>query len=151
MTLKPSSAKLRLVFDTNIYIAASSPTSFISRFVFGTKQGVNPYALFVSPAILMEIQAKLETKIGFPRAKAATYIAAVAEEATLVHPIATIRAIVSDPDDNIILECAVQARAHLIISADKHLLGLKTYEDIGIVHPSELKRMFADKIQPNAD
>lgn len=144
MTSKPSSDKLRLVFDSNIYIAASSPVSFISRFVFSPKREINPYELFVSPAILEEVQRKLEGRIGLPRALAARYIAAISEEAQVVHPGVVISAVLEDPDDNIILECSVQAKAHLIISADKHLLKLSSYEGIAIIHPRELKRMFPD-------
>lgn len=38
-----------------------------------------------------------------------------------------------DPDDNRILECAVEGRADLIVSHDRHLLSLKEYKRIPIV------------------
>ncbi|WP_114319288.1 putative toxin-antitoxin system toxin component, PIN family [Desulfotruncus arcticus] len=34
-------------------------------------------------------------------------------------------AIYEDPDDNMFLECAIEAKAEIIISGDDHLLGLK--------------------------
>jgi putative PIN family toxin of toxin-antitoxin system len=45
--------------------------------------------------------------------------------------------IVEDPFDNLFLALASENKAHLIISGDKHLLGLKEYDHIQIVTPSE--------------
>ena len=39
----------------------------------------------------------------------------------------------ADPTDNIFLECAVAGKADYIISGDKHLLDLKSYQGIPIV------------------
>jgi putative PIN family toxin of toxin-antitoxin system len=38
-----------------------------------------------------------------------------------------------DPTDNIFIECAVSGKADYIISGDKHLLELGTYEGINII------------------
>jgi predicted nucleic acid-binding protein len=40
--------------------------------------------------------------------------------------------ILVDMLDNRILECAKESGAHLIVTGDKHLLGLKEFEGIGI-------------------
>ena len=42
--------------------------------------------------------------------------------------------ILNDAPDNRILECAKQANADLIVTGDKHLLNLKSYENIGIAN-----------------
>jgi uncharacterized protein len=60
----------------------------------------------------------------------------------IVHPTRSIRAVPNDPDDDKILECAVAARAALIISSDPHLYKLKQFEDIQIFHASALKYIF---------
>ncbi|MBI9086449.1 MAG: putative toxin-antitoxin system toxin component, PIN family [Desulfobacterales bacterium] len=39
----------------------------------------------------------------------------------------------ADPSDDAFLHCAVKARVHAIISGDRHLLALETFEDIPIV------------------
>jgi uncharacterized protein len=36
-------------------------------------------------------------------------------------------------DDNRVLECAVKGSAHYIVTGDRHLLKLGTYESISIV------------------
>ena len=46
--------------------------------------------------------------------------------------------ICTDPDDNKILECAVDGKADFIITYDKHLLILKEYKKIKIITPEEL-------------
>jgi predicted nucleic acid-binding protein len=43
----------------------------------------------------------------------------------------------ADPDDDRIPECAVTAGADFIITGDKDLLRLKSYDSISIVTPSE--------------
>jgi predicted nucleic acid-binding protein len=50
--------------------------------------------------------------------------------------------IVRDPDDDKIIECALEAKADIIVTFDKDLLTLKTYAGISIVHPAMLKYLF---------
>jgi len=38
-----------------------------------------------------------------------------------------------DPDDNRVLECAIKGRADYIVTGDRHLLRLGSYEAIAIV------------------
>lgn len=40
----------------------------------------------------------------------------------------TVRAVPNDPDDNKFVECALAGRATFVVSGDRHLLGLDTYE-----------------------
>lgn len=67
---------------------------------------------------------------------------AITEIITVVNPGLKLDEIPANPDDNRILECAVEARADIIVSADKDLLRLKTFKDIQIFHPSNLKYIF---------
>ncbi len=54
-----------------------------------------------------------------------------------VVPSRRIAVIREDPPDNMFLECAVEARADYIISGDRHLKRLGTFEGIEILAPSE--------------
>jgi predicted nucleic acid-binding protein len=51
----------------------------------------------------------------------------------LVFPAQAIDAVPDDPDDNRILECAVAAGSHFIVTGDKHLLRFGQYDGIEIV------------------
>jgi len=41
-----------------------------------------------------------------------------------------------DPDDDMVVECAVAGDADYIVSGDSHLQALDTYQDIDIVSPA---------------
>lgn len=46
-----------------------------------------------------------------------------------------------DPDDNKIIECAVEGDVDYVISYNKHLLKLKEFKGIKIVKPEEFLRI----------
>jgi len=54
-----------------------------------------------------------------------------------VEPKTTLSVIKEDPDDDRILECAIEARSRFIITQDKDLLRLGDFEGIEIVRPEE--------------
>jgi predicted nucleic acid-binding protein len=41
--------------------------------------------------------------------------------------------------EDIILECAVEAAAHAVVTADRGLLQLKSYQGIVVIHPTMLQ------------
>jgi len=49
--------------------------------------------------------------------------------------------VLSDPDDDEVLACAIAANAQLIVSGDRDLLSLKTYRGIPIVNAAEAIRI----------
>lgn len=46
-----------------------------------------------------------------------------------------IQAVAADPDDNKYIEAAVEGLAQFVVTGDRHLLSLKSYENIRIVTP----------------
>src|SRR6266540_5466932 len=128
---------LRLVFDSNIYVAAAiKQGSYADQWLeaAGTDRRFNVY---VSEAILTEVAGKLVDKVGYSPDVTASFVERVSELAIVVEPSRQINAIPDDPPDNRILECAVEAQADIIVSADKDLYRhLKEFEGIRIIHPS---------------
>jgi predicted nucleic acid-binding protein len=57
--------------------------------------------------------------------------------ARCVAPSRVIDAVKDDPDDNRIVECAVEAGSELIVTEDNDLPRLGIFEGIGIVRPAE--------------
>jgi len=45
--------------------------------------------------------------------------------------------VISDPDDDVFVSCAVAVRAKYLISGNKHLLDLEQWQSIAIVAPHE--------------
>lgn len=134
---------LKVVFDTNIYVmAAGMPGGYIDYWLEFATPPARRFYLYTSPAILTEAQTKLEDRLQFERALAVEYIERLKGIATVVNPTQKLGVVKEDPDDNMVLECAVEAKANLIVSADRDLLKLKQYEQIQIHHPSNLKYIF---------
>jgi predicted nucleic acid-binding protein len=66
------------------------------------------------------------------------------ESATLVFVSETARHVTPDPNDEMVLECALAAEADVIVSGDKkHLLSLREFRGIPIIPPAEFLRRLA--------
>src|SRR6266536_5731430 len=139
---------LRLVFATNVYIAAAqAPGGYADYWL---RQASKRYRLYTSPEVLDELEKKLALKFGFEQRDIALFRKAIEGLATTVYPTRRIAVVDNDPDDNTVVECAVEANADLIISFDPDLYGLKRYEGIQILHPSSLKYIFPEQPQEAA-
>ena len=55
----------------------------------------------------------------------------------IVEPKVRLNIVNEDKDDNKILECAKEGKVDYIITQDKHLLKLGSFENIGILKPDE--------------
>ncbi|MCP8307789.1 MAG: putative toxin-antitoxin system toxin component, PIN family [archaeon] len=53
--------------------------------------------------------------------------------------------ITEDPDDNMIIETALDGRADYIVSGDKHLLMLKEFKGIKIIDVEEMLKILASQ------
>ncbi|HUD06530.1 MAG TPA: putative toxin-antitoxin system toxin component, PIN family [Candidatus Saccharimonadales bacterium] len=129
---------IRTVFDTNVYLAAVKKHSYASTHL-KRSQPNGPYALFISPEIIIEIRRKLEEKFNYSTEDSALFIDMIMLYANLVQPKQKVHGVLEDLDDHIILECALEAKAEMIVSSDRGLLRLKEFQGIKIIHPSILK------------
>ncbi|MCH7661097.1 MAG: putative toxin-antitoxin system toxin component, PIN family, partial [Euryarchaeota archaeon] len=66
------------------------------------------------------------------------------EVATLVEPEEELQVIDADSDDDVFLECAVEADADYIISGDTHLTDLGSFRGIEILRPAEFLERLAN-------
>lgn len=136
--------QLRTVFDSNVYVAAAlRPGGHADVWLDIAALPRSGLQLVVSEPILAEVREKLIDRFAFPAADVDRFLARVRGIATVVRPAEPVRAVPDDPDDDRIIECALAARAQLIVTVDHHLLKLNPYQGIGIAHPKELKRIFA--------
>jgi putative PIN family toxin of toxin-antitoxin system len=125
---------LRAVVDTNVYISAFlHPERPIFRIV---QQAVERrYHLLISPAIVNEVGRVLRGTFGLDERVRLHRLKALVKTAEIINPEVILEVVCEDPPDNRILECAVEGRAHLIVSGDRHLRRLKIYQGIPIVRP----------------
>ena len=139
--------RLRTVFDSNFYIAAAlRPGGHADLWLDIAAVPRSGLQLFVSEPILDEVGEKL-LGLEVPQAVVTRFLERMRRVAKVVEPTERVRAVKDDPDDDVILECAIAAKAHLIASADHHLLKLNPYRGIGITHPRELRHILASDFE----
>jgi len=129
---------IRVVVDSNIYISA---------LLFGGKpREVIALAenrlldIYSSEPIKNEVERVLRDKFRWSKervAAAASYLWSLSRP---VDPQCTVSDC-PDPDDNRVLECAIEAKATFIVTGDEHLLALDPYREIAILSP----RHFLDR------
>ncbi len=120
-------SKYRAVFDTNVYVAkALSKNPRSPNVELFELLKAETYLLFWCEEIRAEIAEKLLARKLTPE-RIAEFIAEVMSLAVWIEvPAAAVRRYVEDdPDDDVIVACAVVASATHIVSYDQHLLSLK--------------------------
>jgi putative PIN family toxin of toxin-antitoxin system len=127
---------VRVVADTNILISAflfgGLPRALVD-FAFA-----RAFTLVTSRALLDELDEKLRGKFAVPAAKAMGILNLLSKDAIVVHPDFILNAVPHDQDDNRVLECAVAGNADFVVSGDKHLLRLGSFQQIKILTARQL-------------
>jgi putative PIN family toxin of toxin-antitoxin system len=87
-----------------------------------------------TPDLLAELERVLRyPKFHFTEFEIRSFLRDLAACAKVVIPAERISVIQQDPDDNRVLECAVECQADWIVSGDPHLLELGEYRGIQIL------------------
>ena len=127
---------LKVVVDTNILISATIIQG--KQFEILKLAKLGKINLITSPNILKEFEEVISReKFGFSKEQVSLAIKQILEIAEIIISQHKIDFIKSDPDDNIVLECALESNADIIISGDAHLLDLKKYKEIQIINATE--------------
>jgi putative PIN family toxin of toxin-antitoxin system len=133
--------RLRVVLDTNVLISSigwDGPERSIIR--EGLEGNI---ILLTSRDIIKEFLGVMERdKFDFiDKFQIERFLMTIFQEFEIINTTTTTSVIEEDPDDNMIIECAVDGHAHLIVSGDRHLLKLMEYENIKILRSSDLLDM----------
>ena len=125
----------RVVFDTNIWVSAlvfrGRVLGLLDRLI------LDEFKVVISPDLLAETLRVLGgRKFKIPPEVLTTRDQEIRELCLMVYPTRRIQAIQADPSDDRVLECAVAAKAEIIISGDAHLLSLGEYQGIRILAPA---------------
>lgn len=128
--------KKRVVLDTNILISAlgwdGKPREIVRKILNGEFEWV------ISQKQVIELQRVLNyPKFDFTAEQKARFLTLVLEVAVVVETHGGIDVIKDDPDDNVIVETAVENDAPFIVTGDDHLLSIKQYNKVKIVTASE--------------
>jgi putative PIN family toxin of toxin-antitoxin system len=133
---------MKAVFDTNI---------FISAFVIPWSQGEQAFLLaqqkrfelYTSVAILTETASKLREKFNQTEEDVKQSLKIISRAAEVLKPTVKLNVLKDEPD-NRILECALESRADIIVTGDRHLLKIRKFRSISIIRLADLLRMFPD-------
>lgn len=132
---------MRVVFDTNVYIAAFVSDGVCARLVRRARK--REFELFLCHIVIHEFSTKLKAKFHCTTKEieqACTLISEAASslltEGVLPSPVCR------DRDDDLILACAETASAEYLITGDKDLLILERHGKCKIISPREFELMF---------
>ncbi|MBU0763083.1 MAG: putative toxin-antitoxin system toxin component, PIN family [Candidatus Altiarchaeota archaeon] len=121
---------MKIVLDTNILVSAlfwqGKEHQLLKKCIKGEIRAVT------SPDILSELAHVMRDYFDAQEEEISKTIDLLMSSFEVVDPKEKIKVIIADEKDNRILECAIKAKANIIVSGDKHLLELKKYKNIKI-------------------
>jgi putative PIN family toxin of toxin-antitoxin system len=131
---------VRLVLDTNVVVSAllwgGAPERLIDLAGEGTIELVTSAALLAELAELLN-RPKLAAKLAHDGQSAEEIVARYREVAEPIEAPDIEEVRLRDPDDAAVLACAIAAHAEAIVSGDKDLQSLGSYQDIPILSPAQ--------------
>jgi putative PIN family toxin of toxin-antitoxin system len=138
---------MRVVLDANVIVSALINPQGVPAQVFDAWRAER-FQLLLSQAILEEIGRVLRyPKIAayhlWSEERVRTWLEDLAHLAVMTPGNIALAVIQDDPPDNRYLECAVEGEAAYLVSGDRLLLALGTYQGIPIVSP----RVFLEVLQ----
>lgn len=129
----------RVLCDTNVlvsaFIAGGPPSRVIEAAIDGRIE------LVIADPVLAELERVLTLKFDFESGRVREIKTLLLDlSATRVDmPAKPSKAITGDPDDDLILACAVETAVNIVVSGDRrHLLPLHEYRGIRIIAPQTL-------------
>jgi putative PIN family toxin of toxin-antitoxin system len=133
---------IRAVFDTNVLVSArlsllGNPARCLAL------ANLRQIESITCQPILDEFVEKLISKFDYEPLRAAEAAEQVRKISRLVELGEMRRLVPDDPDDDKIVQCALIGGASHIVSGDKHLLALKSYQAIGILRPADFLSLAA--------
>ena len=128
---------MKVTVDTNFLISAtqwdySVAHKLLKKFILSDAK------IFITQDILDETAEVLERDFEYSKNEAKNIIEKILLFAKLIEPKQKVEIIKDDPDDNKVIECAIESSSDYIITYDWHLLKLKEYKGIKIIKPVEI-------------
>lgn len=130
---------MKVVFDTNVFVSAFVTPGSRGEEAFLLAHRRKVY-LYSSVPILAETARILRTKFDQSEKDVTAALKLISRAAGIVRPSRKVVAL-EDVPDNRILECAVTAKADLIVTGDQRLLALREFEGVSIVRLADFLRM----------
>ncbi|NHV98091.1 MAG: putative toxin-antitoxin system toxin component, PIN family [Thaumarchaeota archaeon] len=132
--------KIKAVLDTNILVSLLFKKGLAKEFSKLMEKGSVEF--YSSEEILGELARvltylKIEQVFKKAGINKTTALESIVEILKIVNPKVKVDAVKSDPLDNKVLECALEAGANYVVSGDRHLLELRRFRKIEILTARE--------------
>ena len=135
---------MRITLDTNVLVSATfwaGEAYDILRLI-----GQKKVSCYLSESILQEYSKVIHSdeiieKINRNHLSVKSALLKIIEMCLIVDPQRSFEIVNEDPDDNKIIECAVEAKVDFIVTYDNHLLKIKEFEGIKIISPKEFLKL----------
>jgi uncharacterized protein len=126
----------RIVVDSNVIISGFLFGGNPARVLGSIVEGVT--SCFTSLPILDEVRGVLQrSKFGLSAEQALAFVDEFHVLCRVVEPRRRVHVIAENPKDNMVLECADEAKADVIVSGDAHLLNLRQRGNIRFASPAD--------------
>ncbi len=130
---------MEVTADANIYISALEFGGVPLRFIDAAR--ANIFRIAISDPLLAEVHRVLRVKFRWSDEALDEALAGIADFTRHVRPAMTIDVVEADPDDNRVLECAMEARSEFIVTGDNDLLRLGGYAAIRIIRVADFMNL----------
>jgi uncharacterized protein len=130
---------MRVVLDANVIVSAVINPQGAPAQVFDAWRAER-FQLLLSQAILEEVgralrYPKVAVYHGWTEERLRTWLEDLAHLALMTPGTLSIAVIQDDPSDNRYLECAVEGEAEYLVSGDRVLIAMGTFQGIQILSP----------------
>jgi len=132
---------MKITLDTNFLVSATQWDYSVAHKLLLKLIETN-VQIFTTKDILQEFSEVLERDFKYAADEAANIVEKVMSFVVLIETTSKVNAVHDDPDDNTILECALDSGSQYILTYDHHLLKLKEYKNIQIIKPEVARAIF---------
>ena len=123
---------MKATVDTNVFVSALNFGGVPQRLFDYLDDG--RFVLCISPALATEVRRVLADRFGWNERLFQELLDPILALAEMSKP-AFVLDITADPDDNRVLDCAVESKSDVVVTGDDHLLRLGSFQRIQILTP----------------
>jgi putative PIN family toxin of toxin-antitoxin system len=122
--------------DTNVFVSGVFFGGVPGTIVTAAREGV--FTLAMTPLLLGELREVLSrAKFGLTPDAVQLLMDGIEDSATSVYPNRRYQVVVRDPDDDAVVDCAVESGSLYIVSGDTHLTAMDVVQGVTVVTPKQ--------------
>lgn len=136
----------RVVYDTNVVVSGLLNEESIPALLLDLALQ-RKVELFLSPPLFEEYEGVLKRpRFGFSPGLVDRFLSQLRRSSTIIAPKATVKVIKKDPEDNRILECALEAKADYIVAGNTRHFPFENFRSSRIVSPLEFWAIYKESL-----